>query len=112
MTSVCLAFDGRYALASGSEDKTLKLYVLDWQLEDRPPADWDEGARPHLEVFLVQQMPQAASLPTKLASTEKEVKASWIPPINQLLRPSTRAPTEEEVTLSQTSWQQFQGEPV
>ena len=45
VTSVALSADGRHAL-SGSADRTLKLWILDWELET-PPADWDQGARPH-----------------------------------------------------------------
>jgi WD40 repeat protein len=49
--SVCISLDGRYGL-SGSEDKTLKLWEFDWEYEFPEPEDWDEGARPYLEVFL------------------------------------------------------------
>jgi len=54
--SVCFSPDGRYAL-SGSSDKTLKLWVLDWEFEEKEPADWDEGARPYLEIFLTLHTP-------------------------------------------------------
>jgi WD40 repeat protein len=47
----CLSANGRYALSGGSDHK-LHLWQLDWELEDREPADWDEGARPYLDVFL------------------------------------------------------------
>jgi hypothetical protein len=57
----------------GSADKTLKLRALDWELADRQPADWDEGARPYLESFLVQQTPYAGSLPANREPTEEEV---------------------------------------
>ncbi len=53
---------GRRALTA-SADGTLRLWFLDWELEDREPADWDEGARPFLESFLVEQTPYAAALP-------------------------------------------------
>jgi len=51
VNSVCLSTDGRTAL-SGSGDKTLRLWHLDWELEDKQPADWDKGARPYLQNFL------------------------------------------------------------
>jgi WD40 repeat protein len=30
----------------------LKLWILDWELEEKQPSDWDEGARPFMEMFL------------------------------------------------------------
>ena len=49
--SVALSADGRWAL-SGSHNNTLRLWFLDWEYEFPDPADWDEKARPHLEIFL------------------------------------------------------------
>jgi WD40 repeat protein len=49
--SVSLSADGRWAL-SGSDDKTLRVWELDWQFEPREIVDWDENARPYLAVFL------------------------------------------------------------
>jgi hypothetical protein len=69
---VFLSADGRYAL-SGSWDNTLKLWTLDWELEGRQPDDWDEAARPYLEVFLAQQTPYAEPLPTGRQPTEEEL---------------------------------------
>ena len=54
--SVTFSPDGRYVL-SGSTDNTLKLWVLDWELEEKEPQDWDEGARPYLEIFLTLHTP-------------------------------------------------------
>jgi WD40 repeat protein len=51
VTSVALSADGRWAL-SGSRDKTLGLWELDWDCVFPDLADWDEMARPHLEIFL------------------------------------------------------------
>ncbi|MFC1603658.1 protein kinase [Planctomycetota bacterium] len=62
VTSVALNKDGRFAL-SGSKDKTLKLWMLDWELDNKEPADWDEEARPYLNVFLMQQIPFAGVFP-------------------------------------------------
>ena len=35
-----------------ADDVNRRFWVLDWKLEDKPPADWDEGARPYLERFV------------------------------------------------------------
>ncbi|MGD9092733.1 MAG: tetratricopeptide repeat protein, partial [Anaerolineales bacterium] len=61
VSSVSLSADGRFAL-SGSEDKTIRLWTLDWELEDREPADWDDGALPFLKNFLTIHIPYAAHL--------------------------------------------------
>jgi WD40 repeat protein len=58
VTSVAFSADGRFAL-SGSADRTLRLWILDWELADAAPADWDEGARPYLEMFLSLHTPYA-----------------------------------------------------
>jgi hypothetical protein len=47
-----LSPDGRFAL-SGSHDNTVRLWELDWEFEPNQPADWDEGARPYLNAFLI-----------------------------------------------------------
>ena len=54
-----ISADGRYAL-SGSEDNTIRLWFLDWELDDREPADWDAAARPYLQNFLTLHTPPQA----------------------------------------------------
>jgi WD40 repeat protein len=49
--AVALTADGRRALSVG-DDGTVRLWELDWDYEFPAPADWDEGARPHLEAAL------------------------------------------------------------
>jgi WD40 repeat protein/serine/threonine protein kinase len=43
--------DCKYILANTS-GFVVRVEVLDWELEDRAPADWDEGARPYIQNFL------------------------------------------------------------
>src|SRR5262249_17327769 len=59
--SVSWSPDGRYA-PTGSEDKTLRLWELDWEFEQNQPADWDEGARPFLNAFLILHTPSGDDL--------------------------------------------------
>lgn len=35
----------------------LRLWFLDWELDDREPADWDDAARPYLQNFLTLHTP-------------------------------------------------------
>ena len=56
INSVAITPDGKRVL-SGSEDKTLILWYLDWDYEFPEPADWDEGARLYLEIFLILHCP-------------------------------------------------------
>ena len=60
--SVVVSPDGRFALSIGRD--RLRRWVLDWELEERQLADWDEGARPYLRNFLTLHTPYAAPLPT------------------------------------------------
>jgi len=83
LKSDCLSADGCFAL-SGGYRQVLKLWQLDWELEEKDPAGWDEGARPHLKTFLTLHTPYAA----------------------QLL--GDRKPTEEEITLALSR----QGKPI
>ena len=73
VTSVCLSGDGRWVL-SGSRDRTLRLWELDWELETVEPIDWDEDARPYLDIFLTLHTPYAGSLPAEGTPSEKEVE--------------------------------------
>jgi len=54
----CLAMtpDGRFVLTA--KDGTLRLWELDWELDARDAADWDDGAAPYLDAFLRRQGPQ------------------------------------------------------
>jgi pSer/pThr/pTyr-binding forkhead associated (FHA) protein len=76
--AVAFSVDGRY-IVSGGADQTLKLWICDWELDDRFPADWDEGARAYLEVFVSQRTPKAALLPADRPPTEAEVALAFQP---------------------------------
>lgn len=58
VTALELSRDGRRAL-SASADGSARIWHLDWRPQVRLFAEWDESARPFLEVFLAQQVPLA-----------------------------------------------------
>jgi hypothetical protein len=62
VTSVGLSADGQYAISTWGRN-AITVWFLDWDLEENEPADWDEGARPYLDIFLRAHQPYAASLP-------------------------------------------------
>jgi hypothetical protein len=86
VTAVALSADGRYAL-SGSADRTLKLWILDWELEDRQASDWDEGARPYLEMFLALQAPYTSEPVPDRRRTVKEIMQL---PVSRLFKSPSR----------------------
>jgi WD40 repeat protein len=51
VNAVAFSANGCWIL-SGSDDNTVRLWELDWECEFPDAADWDEKARPHLEIFL------------------------------------------------------------
>ena len=61
ITSVCLASNNQWAVSANGEQ--IKVWFLNWELEERQTADWDEGARLYLETFLKQHTPYTVTLP-------------------------------------------------
>lgn len=70
--AVSLSRDGRRLTSADAE--MVQLWELDWELEAHEPADWDEGARPFLELFLTQHTPYAGELPRNREPTEQEIQ--------------------------------------
>ena len=56
--SVALSPNGRRAMGGG-DDGTARVWELDWDYEFPAPADWDEGARPHLQASLATSRARA-----------------------------------------------------
>jgi WD40 repeat protein len=95
VTAVVLRSDSGYGL-SASADGTVKVWVLDWELTDEAPADWDEAARPYLETFLALHTPYAAALPPDGKRSLTELVRT---PLSRLFRPTL---TDPEVTRALT----------
>ncbi|MGB9881949.1 MAG: WD40 repeat domain-containing protein [Methanomassiliicoccales archaeon] len=56
VVSLSISPEGRY-LVSCSDDRTIRVWALDWDYDFPDPADWDEGARPYLDIFLTLHTP-------------------------------------------------------
>lgn len=52
----CFSLDSRYALTA-SYDKTLRVWECDWDYRLPDEAQWDEEAKPYLEIFLKNHTP-------------------------------------------------------
>jgi WD40 repeat protein len=70
--SVSLSRDGQHVI-SGCSDGSVSAWFLDWELEENEPADWDEGARSYMDVFLRAHRPYGAALPQDRQATDEEV---------------------------------------
>jgi hypothetical protein len=73
---VALSREGQFALSMSSRDQTVRSWFLDWELEEREPAEWDDGARSYLEVFLTLQTPFAAAMPQDTKPDEAQITAA------------------------------------
>lgn len=89
---VCLSSDGRYAF-SASADKSVRLWNLDWRLEARARADWDDGATPFLEHHLMLRCPYLTSIPDDGELSQPLIRRA----LTRDARPSV-GPDHEELT--------------
>jgi WD40 repeat protein len=54
ISSISLSCDSKWLLSSSDhyQDKTIRLWELDWESKEIEKKDWDEGAKSYLETFL------------------------------------------------------------
>lgn len=74
VTSVDMTPDGRYLVSSSYEGT--KVWELIWKLEPRDVVEWDEGARPYLEILLNANAAWDGKLSTPVDMTQEEIKNS------------------------------------
>ncbi len=72
VTSVAMTPDGRYLLSSSYEGT--KVWELLWRMEPRDVAEWDESARPFVEILLHANGAWEGKLSTPVDMTEEEIK--------------------------------------
>jgi serine/threonine protein kinase len=75
VTSLGVSMDGRL-FVSKSRDRAIRVWSIDWELEDKADVDWVEEARLYLRTFLTLHTPHAGELPENREPTEKEICAA------------------------------------
>ena len=73
-TSVDMSLDSRFIVVK-SVDKAMQLWELDWETEVVDSRNWDDGASPHLEIFLTLHSPYAGTTPPEDSATPHEIEA-------------------------------------
>lgn len=72
VTSVDMTPDGRYLVSSSYEGT--KVWELLWRLEPHDVAEWDEGARPYLEILLNANAAWDGKLSTPVDMSREEIE--------------------------------------
>lgn len=70
VTAVDMTPDGKYLVSSSYEGT--KVWELLWRMEPRDVAEWDEGARPYVEILLQANGAWDGKLSTPIDMTEEE----------------------------------------
>ncbi|MFF7144810.1 WD40 repeat domain-containing protein [Streptomyces nodosus] len=78
VAAVSISEDGRRA-ATACFDGTVWIWGLDWELAAHEPADWDEGARPYLDMFLGQYGPATPAV-DRLLEQLRHAGYGWLGP--------------------------------
>ena len=70
---------------AGNAEGALTAWLLDWELHDQAPLDWDDGAAPVLKAFLTLHTPYEGTVPEGVKPSERDItraltrrgKPSW-----------------------------------
>jgi WD40 repeat protein len=76
VTSVSMSADCNW-VASGGQDHTVRIWALDWEYEFPGWADWDEGVRPCLEMFLTLHCPYGSYGPARVGQPTWDEQDLW-----------------------------------
>jgi WD40 repeat protein/serine/threonine protein kinase len=76
ITGLAVSADSRLAVTA-SADRTVKVWSLDWELDDPPAAEWDPRAEPHLRTFLLRQTPWDGPPPKGDSPSPEEVARAF-----------------------------------
>lgn len=74
ITSLAMSADHRLFISAG-EDGTVRVWNLDWELDENEEIDWHENATAYLKIFLTLQTPSASDLLKGRVPVEKEIMA-------------------------------------
>ena len=74
LAGLAVSRDGRFVYSAETKG-LLKKWELDWELKYMKPADWDEGAEPHLSTFLALRTPRSGVLPPAKPPTGEQAAA-------------------------------------
>jgi WD40 repeat protein/serine/threonine protein kinase len=70
----CVSLSADNSILFSCQGNTLTRWRLEWELEARDVVDWDEGARPTLEMFLRCHTPYAETLPAEREPSQQEIQ--------------------------------------
>lgn len=82
VTALTLSRDGAYAFA-GYAGGAVTRWFLDWDLNERPPHNWQETVAPFLEAFYTRHLPRKATLPESAKVEAAHLEAALTPLSNR-----------------------------
>lgn len=63
-------------IVSGGSDRKVKVWMIDWELEAPPDKEWDDGAAPYLESFLLSHIPYRSDIKGDHTPDASEIAAA------------------------------------
>lgn len=70
-----MSWDSRFiASVAGGDEQRVRLWEVEWDVEERDAADWDQSAKPYLETFHKMGVPYAGPLAPDRPFSEEELE--------------------------------------